>query len=90
MSQPRFQIVSQDMGGWVRFFLVSGEPTGELGPFLSQCLTQWMREHPDCRVRLIVPMSSNGDTSELHAWYDRTIFPDSSTRPRPVTLSEPG
>ena len=35
MNQPRFEIVQENMGGWVRVFLGRGEPTGELAKFLS-------------------------------------------------------
>ncbi|MFO0866565.1 MAG: hypothetical protein U0744_18320 [Gemmataceae bacterium] len=49
MSRPRFEIVQEDMGGWVRVFLGRGEPTGELGKFLSHGLTDWMRKRPHLR-----------------------------------------
>lgn len=78
MGQPRFEIVQEDMGGWVRVFLGRGEPTGELGRFLSHGLTDWMRKRPHLRVRFTVPINSNGDTVELHAWYDQVLFPDTS------------
>ena len=66
------------MGGWVRVYLLSGEPTGELAQYLSRTLAEWLRKNPHLRVRFIVPITSNGDTTELHAWYDRTLFPDVS------------
>jgi hypothetical protein len=71
------------MGGWVRVYLGRGEPTGELAKFLSYSLTGWFKEHPHLRVRIIVPISSNGDTSELHAWYDQVQFPDISEMANP-------
>jgi len=77
-SKGRFEVNQMDMGGWVRVYLARGEPTGELARFLSHSLTQWMRQFPDLRVRMIVPITSNGDTTELHAWYDRVLFPDLS------------
>lgn len=76
MSEPRFKIQVTDMGGWVRIYLGSGEPTGEVAKYLSLTLTSWMQETPHLRVRFVVPISSNGDTAELHAWYDQTMFPD--------------
>jgi len=85
MNDPRFTIAITDMGGWVRVYLGSGEPTGETALFLSRSLAEWMRENPHLRVRFIVPMSSNGDTAELHAWYDRTLFPDVSQIERPAS-----
>ena len=83
MSQPRFEIVQEDMGGWVRVFLGRGEPTGELGKFLSHGLTDWMRKRPHLRVRFAVPINRDGDTVELHAWYDQVMFPDTSPMANP-------
>jgi len=77
-SEARFAITQVDMGGWVRVYLARGEPTGEVAKFLSLSLAQWMRQFPEFRVRMIVPISSNGDTTELHAWYDRVLFSDVS------------
>jgi hypothetical protein len=78
MNEPRFEFRQEDMGGWVRVSLSRGEPTGELAKFLSHGLTRWARERPHLRIRCIVPISSNGDTTELHAWYDQVAFTDNS------------
>jgi len=78
MNAPRFEILTTDMGGWVRVYLGHGEPTGEVAVFLSRTLAAWSRKHPHLRLRCVVPISSNGDTSELHAWYEQTVFPDLS------------
>jgi hypothetical protein len=79
MSQPKFQIVQHDMGGWVRVCLSKGETTAiELALFLSHSLTEWMRKRPQFRVRNIVPIQIGGNTVELHAWYDQVHFPDLS------------
>ena len=83
MSQPRFEIVQENMGGWVRVFLGRGEPTGELAKFLSHSLTDWMRKRPHLRVRFVVPVNRDGDTVELHAWYDQVQFPDISPMANP-------
>ncbi len=85
MSETRFNITVKDMGGWVRVYLASGEPTGEVALFLSRTLADWMRENPHLRVRFIVPMSSNGDTAELHAWYEQGIFPDTRQIEQPAS-----
>lgn len=85
MSKPRFEIVQEDMGGWVRVFLGRGEPTGELGKFLSHGLTDWMRKRPQLRVRFAVPINSNGDTVEHHVWYDQVLFPDTGPMANPET-----
>ena len=86
MNEPRFEIVQQDMGGWVRVFLGRGEPTGELAKFLSHGLTDWMRMRAHLRVRFVVPINRDGDTVELHAWYDQVLFPDTS----PMATPQPG
>ena len=78
MNIPRFEILTTDMGGWVRVHLGRGEPTGEAALFLSRTLAGWMRKHPHLRLRFVVPISSSGDTSELHAWYEQTLFDDTS------------
>ena len=78
MNLPRFEIVPEDMGGWVRVYLGRGEPTGEVAKFLSHSLTVWMRERPHLRVRFVVPINRDGDTVELHAWYDQVSFTDTS------------
>ena len=83
MNAPRFEILREDMGGWVRVYLGRGEPTGEVAKFLSHSLTEWMRQHPHLRVRIIVPITSSGDTAELHAWYDQVFFPDISPMANP-------
>lgn len=82
-SQPRFEIIQKDMGGWVRVYLGRGEPTGEVAPYLSHSLTEWIRKNPQIRVRIIVPINRDGDTVELHAWYDQVIFPDASMMANP-------
>ena len=71
MTPIRFSIGAAEHDGWVRIFLARGEPTGESAKFLSESLNQWMKNNPQLRVRMIVPITSNGDTAELHAWYDR-------------------
>lgn len=56
----RFQIDILDFGGWVRVFLARGEPMGATAEFLSQSLNGWMQSNPHLRVRIIVPVTSNG------------------------------
>ena len=77
-NRPPFAIGTQDMVGWLRVFLGSGEPTGELAVFLSDTLQNWFRQRPHLRLQFIMPITSNGDTSELHAWFDQVQFPDHS------------
>jgi hypothetical protein len=82
---PRFEIIEEDMGGWVRVFLGRGEPTGEVAKFLSHGLTDWMGKRPHLRVRFVVPINRDGDTVEFHAWYDQVLFFDTS----PMASPEP-
>lgn len=89
MNRPRFEIVQEDMGGWVRVFLGRGEPTGELAKYLSHGLSDWMRKRPHLRVRFAVPVNRDGDTVELHAWYDQVLLPDTSPMANP-NLNEAG
>jgi hypothetical protein len=90
MNEPRFSILRRDMGGWLRVYLGGGEPTGELAQFLSHSLTEWMRERSDLRVRFVVPINRDGDTAELHAWYDQIRFPDTSPMAAPNTAGHQG
>ncbi len=77
-GSTKFHINQLDMGGWVRVFLGSGTPPPDLGVYLSHSLTDFFRQRPQLRCRLVVPISRDGDTVELHAWYDAVIFPDTS------------
>jgi hypothetical protein len=40
----------------------------------SHSLSEWFRQRPNLRMRCIVPVSKNGDTIELHAWYEMHVF----------------
>jgi len=71
MVQTRIGINQLDMGGWVRVYLGQGEPTGEIAHFLSHALNGWFRERPHLRLRLVLPVTRNGNTVELHAWYEQ-------------------
>jgi len=75
MSEVRYQITVTDMGGWARVYLARGEPACELAKPLSGSLTEWMRANPHLLVKHIVPISRDGDTAELHAWYEKVPDP---------------
>ena len=51
-------------------FMGRCEPIGELAPFLSGTLAQWMQNNPDQRIIAVAPISRDGDTVELHAWFE--------------------
>jgi hypothetical protein len=59
-------------------YLESGEPPDSLPFYLSHALTAWFRQHAHLRMRLAVPIVRDGETVELHAWYDQVQFPDAS------------
>jgi hypothetical protein len=78
-GSSRFNIHSKDMGGWVRVYPDSTASLPEdLAVYLSHALTQWFRERPQLRMRCVVPIQRDGDTVELHAWFDLGVFPDLS------------
>jgi hypothetical protein len=80
----KFEISQADMGGWVRVYSSKpGEVRDDLAMYLSQTLTEWFRQRPHLRMRSIVPITRNGDTVELHAWFEAHVFPPTSVGPQP-------
>lgn len=71
MTGRTFEIVIEDHMGFVRVFMGHGEPTGELARYLSATLAQWITQHPELRVIAVVPVVRDGDTAELHAWFEQ-------------------
>ena len=81
----KFDVHQQDMGGWVRVFASAKQkPPEDLPVFLSHSLTEWFRLRPNLHIRCIVPVCKDGDTVELHCWYDAHLFPPSSAAPQPA------
>jgi hypothetical protein len=75
-GSSKFDIHQQDMGGWVRVFTDSSPSLpNDLPVYLSHVLTEWFRQHPQLRMRAVIPISVDGRTMELHGWYDLGIFP---------------
>jgi hypothetical protein len=67
------------MGGWVRIYPAgSGPPPDDLPLYLSHTLANWFWQRPHFRLRCVVPVTRDGATAELHAWYEQTQFPDAS------------
>jgi hypothetical protein len=79
-----------DMGTWAprvaghacKEFSMTPIPLNEGASFpntlpliLSQCAAEWFRKRPNLRLRFIVPIQKDGDTVELHAWFDAHVFP---------------
>jgi hypothetical protein len=40
-------------------------------------------ENPHQRHVCVVPISTDGNTVELHGWYEQSLFPDTSPLARP-------
>jgi hypothetical protein len=76
MNPPTFgngkcNIIAEEMGGWIRVSArQSGTPIVDLGGKLSASLSGWLRENPDRRLVAVVPINENGNTIELHVWYE--------------------
>jgi hypothetical protein len=75
----KFNVHTEDMGGWLRVFTdpLASVPA-DLPFYLSHTLTEWFRQHPQARLRTVTAISRDGDTVELHAWYELHILPDIS------------
>ena len=71
----KFEIGTQDMGGWVRVCIGKQSVPEDLPVYLSQTLSNWFRERPQLHLRCVVPIQRDGYTVELHAWYDAHLFP---------------
>ncbi len=76
----KFDVGATDMGGWVRVLAGStaSAATNDLPFFLAHGLAQWLRQHPQLQLVSVVPITRNGETVELHAWYTQHLFPDAS------------
>jgi hypothetical protein len=71
----KVNILQLDMGGWVRIYNGTPDLPDDLGVYLSQTLADWFRQRPHLRMRCVVPISKEGTTIELHAWYEAHLFP---------------
>jgi len=76
MADVQVEILTADMGGWVRVYVENGQTPADLATYLSHTLTSWGRDHPHLRFRYAVPVNKGGATVELHAWYDQVHFAD--------------
>jgi len=66
----------QDMGGWMRVFADRQEDLpDDLAVYLSQAVSDWFRQRPQMHLRTVAPIQVNGDTVELHVWYDAHVLP---------------
>lgn len=84
----RFEVHHEDMGGWVRVFTDHhANLPGDLPVFLSSALMDWFRQRPHLRLRCVVPVQHDGNTIELHAWYDVHLLPPLAG-PAPATSNK--
>jgi hypothetical protein len=78
-------LVSRDEGGWVRIFPERYHDLPEQLPlFLSSALADWFRQRPQLRLRTVAPMSKDGTTVELHAWFDIHVVPANRPPEKPA------
>jgi hypothetical protein len=81
----KFNIGQVDMGGWVRVFPDTRQHLPEdLPVFLSQTLTGWFRQRPQLHMRCVIPICRDGNTVELHAWFDVHVLPPTPEGPQPT------
>jgi hypothetical protein len=52
-----------------------GDLPDDLPVYPSQALSAWFRQRPQVRMRYVVPVQRDGNTVELHAWYEAHLFP---------------
>jgi hypothetical protein len=79
----KFDVGAHDMGGWVRIIPGQSAHTAtDLPGFLAHRLSEWLREHPHLRLLCVVPITRDGSTVELQAWYEQHLFPDMSSAAR--------
>ena len=75
----KFNVHQLDMGGWVRVFTdPMATVPDDVAVFLSHAMTDWFRQRPHLRMRTVVPVARDGNTVELHAWYEQHLFRDIS------------
>jgi hypothetical protein len=80
-GSSRFEIDQTDMGGWVRI-RATGTLPDDLPLFLSHTLAEWFRQRSHLRLRFVVPISRDGNTVELHGFYEAHVFPAAAQAPQ--------
>jgi hypothetical protein len=79
----KFEIGQTDMGGWVRIVAGRQHLPDDLPVYLSDVLADWFRQRPHLRMQCVVPIQKDGNTIELHAWYESHLFPALQRPPAP-------
>ena len=70
MNDQTLQIDIEVNMGFLRVHKCQGVSIRELPAMLSEALAKWMHQHPDVQIIHVVPVSQNGNTVELHAWFE--------------------
>jgi hypothetical protein len=81
----KFEITQSDMGGWIRIFPAKAEDAlrEDLALYLSQTLTELFRQKPHLHMKCVAPINRDGNTVELHAWYEVHVIPPTTLGPQP-------
>jgi hypothetical protein len=75
----KFEVGANDMGGWVRVVASqTGKNVEDIGFYLAHRLSVWFRENSHLRLISVVPITKDGNTLELHGWYEQHLFADRS------------
>lgn len=74
-GSSKFEVHTTEMGGWVRVYTDAPHPPDDLYLALSHSLSIYFRKQPHMRLRFVVPIQRDGNTVELHAWYDIHSIP---------------
>ena len=71
-----FEIHQEDKGGWLRVYPARMDNIpDDLPVFLSETLIDWFRERPQAAIRSVTPINKDGNTVELHAFYELRAIP---------------
>jgi hypothetical protein len=68
-----------DHGGWITIYpssvAAADDFAGDLALVLAKSLNRWFEQHPHLRVRFALPVTRNGRTFQIFAWYDEQAVP---------------
>jgi hypothetical protein len=53
----------------------SATPPANIALIVNAALTDWLKKTPNIRVRTVLPITRDGQTTAVHLWYDS---PDST------------
>jgi len=78
-GSAKFEIHQEDRGGWLRVHTpLRDNVPDNLPVFLSETLIDWFRERPQAQLRSVTPINKDGNTVELHAFYELRAIPQLS------------